>query len=157
MTSIQAFRNVGPCMSMLAMVLCLGVSTATAAQTSFTCEVDGYEQSGKHLELLAQARDTYGEQFGIAYYGEKAVHARLREQASGLKIDPARTPIVNADVASGELDVFYCAAQTCTEREVAFDSLKACMSNLGAKLCRTYAIKVKDSLVCTLAPGLHGR
>ena len=157
MTSIQAFRKAGPRLSLLVMALCLGVSAASAAPTNFTCEVDGYEQSGKHLELLAQARDTYGEQFGIRYYGEKAVHARLREQASRLQIDPARTPIVNADVDSGKLDVFYCAAQTCTLRELDFDSLKACMSNLGAKSCWNYAIKVKDGLACTLAPGLHGR
>ncbi len=142
---------------MLVVALCLSVSAAAASPTHFMCEVDDYEQSGKHLALLAQARDAYGEQFGIGHYGDKAVHARLREQASSLQIDPARTPIVNADFDSGKLDVFYCAAQTCTEREVAFDALKACMSNLGAKSCRTYAIKVKDSLVCTIAPGLHGR
>lgn len=137
----------------------LGASSLLSAtgHAAFICDVDGYEAAGRFLAQMQEARAFYDAGVGLGHYGSPEIHERLRQQASGLQLDPERTPIVNADFVGGRVSVYYCAAATCTGDELAVTSVRACMAELGAAACRTYAVRVNGALLCTVAPSLQGR
>ncbi|MBB3948722.1 hypothetical protein GGQ73_004717 [Rhizobium skierniewicense] len=137
--------------------ICLAVSIfllpeISKANSKLFCDFEGYDKSARFHEIMKIARDSYDVRFGLGHFGTPEIHERLREQVNLLDVDPGRTSLVNADFDNGKIDLFYCASKKCTRSEIESESLRACMNNLGAKSCRTYAINVNNDAICIVLP-----
>lgn len=134
-------------------IVATALLATSPAYAGFICDFEGYEPSEKFFEMMQKARKSYDVRIGLGHYGTREIHEQLQSQTRSLQLDSRRTPIVTADLDQGKIDVFYCSSEKCSKHEIESEALLACMSKLGAKSCRTYAIKVDDSLVCTTMPG----
>jgi hypothetical protein len=133
-------------------------SDSTAARVAagpLQCDFEGYEGILNYEEAAKDERTVYELGMGYANIGSRAVHEKLRADFAALTFVPDRAPIVSADLDSGRLHVFDCATDGCTAQEIAGTAPKACLDDLGASACFTFAVRVKGAYYCTLGPGLN--
>jgi hypothetical protein len=131
-----------------------------AAQTTgqkgeLVCAFGTYEGLLEREKLTRNERAYYALGMNYAQIGSNAVHARLREAFKGLRFNRHRTPIVMADLESGQLFNFTCRGVQCTREEIARDAPQECIRTLNAPRCLTYAARVDGVYYCTLGPSLN--
>lgn len=119
------------------------------------CDFDGYEGILNYEEASRGERDAYAIGMGYANRGKKETHDTLRAAFVSLTFDPARAPIVSADLETARLHVFDCKTDQCSREEIARDAPKACLDDLGSASCMTFAVRVGGRYYCTLGPGLN--
>lgn len=118
------------------------------------CDFEGYEGVLNHEAASEGEREVYALGMGYANRGTPEAHAAMRAAFETLDFDPARAPIVSADVDTGRLHLFECATDRCTREEIARDAPAACAAALRAPACMTFAVRVEDRYYCTLGPEL---